>query len=119
MEDNLLSFSCPKCGNSLFEAATTNPMFMHRSYCPFCSLPVRWARLPLTLLVSGIIFLVLGSYSLFNPTDLPAELSMLPTLAVGLGVGSFLLGIIFLRLVPLENFKEDTRSSGSYIGHAH
>ena len=100
MTDSLFSCSCPKCNNSLFEAALCNPLFLFNSNCPFCAAVVHWARFPLFMLLLGGATLAFGIHSLVNISELPSELSMVPAIGIGIGSAFMFFGLIFFRIVP-------------------
>lgn len=105
MEDNLFSCSCPKCHNSLFEAAICNPLYFFKAQCPYCASLVHWARLPMFLIIVGMSSLFLGIYLLATIAELPANISMLPAISIGAGAVMLVLGLMFCRIVGQKTKK--------------
>lgn len=114
MQDNLISLSCPNCDNCLLEAALLNPMFLHKADCPFCGQPTRWSRIPVTLMASGALMICGFIVSLAVKIKLPYE--ELPAICLGLGSGSFIIGLLFLRFVTIPKPREPKESLDTYFG---
>ena len=100
MEDNLFSFSCSKCSNSLFSAFFCNPMFFFKANCPYCGTLTRLAIIPTLLIVVGTLLGATSIYSLVNELELASM--NIEICALGISLGCYIFGIIFLRFVQVQ-----------------
>ena len=117
MNDNLFSFCCSKCGNSLFSAFIFNPMFFFKASCPYCSAQTKLATIPTLLVVLGAALNISSILSLFYGFDLYLE--GLEGYALGLGLACFIFGIVFLRFIEVKSKKMKNQKSATHITYSH
>jgi hypothetical protein len=111
MEDLGPSLSCPECRRGLFTAAFLNVDFLKKSQCPYCGVHVRWSLAPLLAILFGVLSAGSGSYLLSHKGLIPAELTMAPAAAFGVGFCLILIGLLSIKFKAVSTKQAVKRSA--------
>ena len=89
---------------------------LHKANCTYCGGETRLARIPTLLIIVGILINATSIYSLVNGGELLSSTNEI--YALGVGLGCFVFGVMFLRFVGAKTKKSKTHKSATHMTYS-